>query len=141
MLPEAALGVEAVQREQLPRLVREEVDCLEDVVEDLLAREVVEAQTDERELRAEVAGRRLALHPCRRLLVDPAEAVDVWPCAEAPASRLDPEQIVEERNHEVRVQQPARVAQAERHDREPLELRVAEDLDPAVGAPGGERAP
>ena len=55
--------------------------------------------------------------------------------AEAAAARLDPEQVAEHRDDEVRVQQPARVADAERHDREPLALGVAEDAEVRVGSP------
>src|SRR5689334_22790340 len=59
---------------------------------------------------------------------------------EASAARLDPEQVAEHGDDEVRVQMPGAVTQAERHDREALELGVPEDLDVRVGAPRAQRA-
>src|SRR5262249_47665685 len=126
---------------QLPALCREELDRRKHVLEDFLAREVVEAQTQERELCAEVACRRLTVHPRRPLAIDRVEAVHVPACAEAAAPCLDAEEVVEERGDEVRVQEPAaRIAQTERQDREPLELRIPEDLDPWVRTQRRKRA-
>ena len=133
-------GVEAVERQQLPALVREQVHRLDDVVEDRLADEVVEAHAREAERRAGAAEHGLRVHRRRPLRVDRIHAVDVRAGAEAAAARLDPEQVAEQRDDEVRVQHPARVADAERHDREPLERRVAEDAEVRVLAPRGERA-
>ena len=44
--------------------------------------------------------------------------MQIGPRAEAPAAGLDAEQIVEQSGHEVAVQQPAAVAQAEGDDRQ-----------------------
>ncbi len=64
----------------------------------------------------------------------------VRPRAEASAPCLDPEEVAEHGDDVVRVQRPAPVPDAERDDREPLDVRVAEDLDVRVAAPGLERA-
>ena len=55
VLPQARGRVEAVERQQLPALVRDQVHRVDDVVEHRLAHEVVEADARERELRAEPA--------------------------------------------------------------------------------------
>ena len=140
VVPEARAGIEAVQRQELPAFVREQVDGLDDVVEDGLADEVVEADAGEREGGAQAALPGLRVHRRRPGVVDRMHAMDVRAGAEAAAARLDPEQVAQHRDDEVRVQQPARVAEAERHDREPLALGVAEDLDVRVAPPGRERA-
>ena len=59
--------------------------------------------------------------------------------ARAAAPRLDPEQVVEERDDVVVVQvTPVPVANHEGDDAEPLGLPVAEDLDPVVLGPRGD---
>jgi hypothetical protein len=108
--PQARVGIEAVEREQLPALVGEEVHGLDDVLEDLLADEVVEADAGEGELRAQATLHCLLLHSLRPVRVDPIETMEVRPGAEAAAARLDPEQVAENRDDEVGVEQPARVA-------------------------------
>src|SRR5262249_39115659 len=60
---------------------------------------------------------------------DRIHAMDVRTCAEAPAARLDSEQVAEQRDDEGRVEQLRRMAQSERDDRQPLDRRAAEDLD------------
>ena len=60
--------------------------------------------------------------------------------AGAAAARLDPEQVVEERDDEVVVQVPAIMADRERHDREPRQRRVPEDPDARLVGPGGHGA-
>ena len=45
--PQAAVGIEAVERQQLPAFVGEQVDGVDDVLEDRLADEVVEGQPGE----------------------------------------------------------------------------------------------
>ena len=66
----------------------------------------------------------------------------VRPGARATAPRLHAEQVVEHRDDEVVVQvAPARPAHHERHDRQPVRVEVAEDLDVRVGTPGLDRPP
>jgi hypothetical protein len=48
--------------------------------------------------------------------------VEVGADAEAAAARLDPEQVAEHGDDEVAMQQPGRMAQAEREDREPVRV-------------------
>ena len=72
----------------------------------------------------------LALELVRALEVDAEQPVPVRAGARAAAAGLDAEQVVEQRDDEVVVQvAPARAAHHERHDREPLGVEVAEDLD------------
>ena len=66
--------------------------------------------------------------------------MEVGTGAEAAAAGLDPEQVAEHGDDEVRVQHAARVADAERDDREPLGVGVAEDPQVRVAAPRRERA-
>ena len=65
----------------------------------------------------------------------------VRPGARAAAAGLDPEQVVEQRDHEVVVQVAALVADDERDDRQPLRVGAAEDLDRGVGRPARHRPP
>ena len=67
--------------------------------------------------------------------------MDVWPGAEAAAACLDAEQIAQHGDDEVPVEQPPRVADAQRYDREPVATRITEKLEVRVGSPGLERAP
>ena len=101
----------------------------DDVVEHGLADEVVEVHPDPARLDPLAAARDLALEPVRGLDVDPEQPVAVRPGARAAAARLDPEQVVEHRDDEVVVEVPPVVADRERHDRQPRQRRVAEDLD------------
>ena len=146
VVPQARGGVEAVQRQQLPALTRDQVDRLDDVVEHRLADEVVEADAGEPEHRSRPPAHHLRVHRRRPGGVDRIDAMDVRAGAEAPAARLDPEQVAQQGDHKVRVQHPARVADAERDDRQPLQRRVAENpqvrvLAPRRGARAGRKRP
>ena len=63
--------------------------------------------------------------------VDAEQAVAVRAGARAAAARLDAEQVVEQGHDEVVVQVPVAVPDAERHDRQPRRVEVAEELDVA----------
>jgi hypothetical protein len=119
----------------------EQVHGVEHVAEDRLAHQVAEADPDEAELRAEVAALALGRHAGGPVVVDVIEAMEVGPGAEAPATGLDAGQVAEQRDDEVVVQRPRRVAQPERDDRQPRGDGMAEELDAWVRAPRGQRAP
>ncbi len=87
---------------------RHEVDRVEDELEHRLADEVVEVDPDPAGLDALAAAGDLALELVRGLEVDPEQAVAVRARARAAAARLDPEQVVEQRDDEVVVEVAAR---------------------------------
>jgi hypothetical protein len=74
------------------------------------------------------------------VLVDAEQAVAVGTGAGAPSARLDAEEVVEQRDHEV-VVQPAPVGRVDQEgdDRQAVGVEVAEDLDGRVGAPRRDR--
>ena len=84
VVPETRGRVKAVERQELPAFVRDQVHGREDVVEHGLAHEVVEADARERELRTEPAEPGLLIHARRPGVVDRIHAVDVRAGAEAP---------------------------------------------------------
>src|ERR1700744_2059243 len=73
--------------------------------------------------------------------VDTEQPVPVRPRAGTAAARLDAEQVVQQRYHEVVVQvAPLAVADQQRHDRQPPGPLAAEDLDLRVAAPAAQGA-
>src|SRR5262249_30245275 len=82
----------------------------------------------------------LALERARGLEVDAEQPVPVGPRARAAAARLDAEEVVEQRDHEVVVEVARAVLDDERHDRQALGVRVTEDLDVRALRPRGDGA-
>src|SRR5690606_20592990 len=89
----------------------------------------------------------LPLERVAALEVDAEQPVAVGARAGAATPRLDPEEVVQQRDDEVVVQVPrrpsggARVADHEGDDRQALTARVAEDLEVRVGLPAADRPP
>jgi len=134
--PPARRHVEAVLRHELPAVVGDEGHGLHDVAEDLLGHEVVEVHPHPAGLDALAAVGDLALELVAALEVDAEQPVAVGAGARAAAAALDPEQVVEHGHDEVVVQvAAARAAHGEGHDREPLGVEVAEDVDRRMRAP------
>ncbi len=139
--PQPGPGVEAVVGQQPPALGRDEVHRVDDVVDHRRTHEVVEVDPHPAGLDPLAAGGDLLLELVRALDVDAEQPVAVRPRARAAAAGLDPEQVVEQRDHEVVVQVAATgPAYDEGHDRQPLGFEVAEDLQAGVGAPGANGA-
>src|SRR5262249_48989098 len=113
MVPQPAVGIESVQRQQLPGIASEQVDGVEDVCEHCLADEVVEREPGERQLRAHVSPAHLGVHPRRELIIDVVEPVEIWTGTETAAARLDSEQVAEHSDDEVRVQQAPTMTQSQ----------------------------
>ena len=125
-------------------MLGDEVDGVDEVAALGLADEVGEGEPEEAELEGRGAARDLPLDRGGGLGVDAGQAVDVRRRAEAAAARLDAEEVVEERDDEVRVEHRARaprqrVADCQRDDRDALEPGVAEHEEARVGRPGVER--
>src|SRR6266545_2135580 len=138
--PEPAVRVETVLRQQRPAMRGDQVHRLQDVLEDRFGDEVPEADAYPAGFDPLAAGKDLPLETVRALDVDAEQAVAVRAGARATAPGLDAEQVVEQRHHEVVVQVPAAwPADHEGHDRQPLGVEVAQDLDVRVGTPRVDR--
>src|SRR5262249_3775611 len=134
--PEPRERVEAVFREEPPAVGRHHVDGGDDVFEDRLGDEVVEG--DARPARLDPLAAAAYDPPVlvRALEADSEQAMPVRPRARAAATRLDPEEIVEQSDDVVVVEVAAgRRADDERDDREPVGLEVPEDVDVLVLPP------
>src|SRR3954447_3105214 len=130
VMPQPGDYVEAVVRQELRAVTRDETYCIDDVIGDPLVEEVREVDPHPSRLDALTAEPDLALARGRALEVDPNQPMAVRPRAGAAAARLDAEQVVEQRDDEVVMQiAPARTTYDERHDRQALRVEVAEDLD------------
>ena len=131
------MRVEGVVGQQSPALVCDEGHRLDDVAEDGLADEVVEVDPDPAGLDALAPRSDLALELVAAFQVDPEQPMAVRASARAAAPALDPEQVVEDRDDEVVVEVATlRPADDEGHDRQPLGVEVAQDLDAGVLVPG-----
>ena len=84
VVPEARPRVEAVEGQELPGVVGEEIDRVDEVLEDGLTGEVVEGEPHEGELDPGVAAHDLGLVGGRRVRVEVEQPVDVRRGAEAP---------------------------------------------------------
>ena len=126
-------------------MLGKEVDRLDEILDERVAHEVLEGEADEAELDPQATAQHLRLVGGRRLEVEVDQAVDVGPGAEAAAARLNPEEVVEQRYHEVGMEHAygpsrARVADPEGHDRHPRQRGVAEEQQPGALEPGAQGA-
>ena len=108
--PQPGRRLEPVPRQEPPALARDERDGSHEEVEHGLADEVVEVDPDPAGLDALAAARDLALERVRGLDVDAEQPMAVRPGTRTAAARLDPEQVVEQRDDEVVVEVAAVVA-------------------------------
>src|SRR6188472_4280957 len=128
MTPEPGRRLEAVPGRQPPAVASDQRDRPNDVVEDGFADEVVEVHPDPAWLDPFAAAGDLALERMGRLDIDTEQPMTVWPGARAASPGLDPEQVVEQRDHEVVMEVPVVVPDRERHDRETRQRGVLEYL-------------
>ncbi len=133
MPPEPGEWVEAVGRKEAPAVRRNEIDRGHDVLEDGLGDEVVER--DARPARLDPLAPAADDLPVleRALEPDAEQPVAIRAGTRASSARLDPEQVVEQRDDVVVVEvSPRRPVHDERHDRESVGVEVAEDPDVLV---------
>src|SRR3954464_9247775 len=135
MPPQTGCLLELVLGQQLPAIRRDDLDGLQQVVEDRFADEVVEVDPNPAGLDALAPACDLTFELVRGVQIDSQQPVPVGTGAGAAAARLDPEEIVEQRDDVVVVQVAPAMADHERNDREPLRATVAEDLDVGVSLP------
>jgi hypothetical protein len=103
-VPQPRRHVEAVVAEHPPAVPGDEPDGLDDVGARRVADEVVEVDPHPAGLDALAAAGDLGLELVGAVEVDAEQPVPVGTGARAAAARLDPEQVVEQRHHEVVVQ-------------------------------------
>src|SRR4029078_10896992 len=124
--PAPGCQVEPVVPEQSPAVAGDQADRLDDVVGDRVGQEVVEVHPYPAGLDPLAATGDLALELVAAFDVDAEQPVTVGAGARTPATRLDAEQVVEHRDHEVVVEElPRWRADHKREDRESLRLEVA----------------
>ena len=141
MSPQPTCRIEPVVREQPPAFGGDEIDRVEDELEDGLADEVVEVHPNPTGLDPFAAPGDLAFELVRALDVDAEQPMPVRASTRAPAASLDPEQVVEQRHHEVVMQVSSLVTHDERDDRETFGRVGAENLDVRVGVPARDCSP
>ena len=142
--PQPPRGIEPVLRQQPPAIGRDELHGIEDVLEYRLADEVVEVDADPAGLDALAARQDLLLQPMGGREVDAQQPMTVGTGARAAAPRLDAEQVVEQRHHQVVMQVATAVADREADDRQAPGMPVTQDVDarhalPALDGPPDER--
>ena len=142
VVPQPGRGIEPVPRQQLPALIRHEIHRIQDEGEHRLGQEIREVHADPAGLDALAPEGDLLLELARRGDVDAEQAMSVWTGARAAPARLDPEEIVQERHHEVVMQiaAPCRTTNDTIDSRgqvvtaEHLDRRVRPPTDAAPGA-------
>ena len=116
-------------------MVGHEVHGADDEFEHRLRYEVVEVDSHPTGLDALATAGDLPFVFEAGLDVDAEKSVAVGTGARASSPALDPEEVVEQRHHEVVVEAALAVADHEGDDREPIGVRVAENLDVRIGRP------
>ena len=101
MDPLCGVYVKAVPREQFPPMGRHEVDCRSDEFENGFRDEVVEVDQHPPWLDSLTAEPDFVADLCGVRIVDSEQRVTVWTCTRAPATRLNPEEIIEHSYNEV----------------------------------------
>ena len=111
----------------------------DDVVTGGWGDKVVEVQPGPARFDALATVRDFPLEGMGPIEVDAEQAVPVWSRARTAASRLDAEQVIEQRHDIVVMQVTGPVAQDEGNNGQPGRVRVTKDADLRVGSPGGQR--
>ena len=132
--------IEPVERQQLPTMVGDQMDRVEDVREHRLAHEVGEREPGERQLRPHVP---LATSAC--IFAENRSPIPDSRCRYGPAQKQPlrawiPNRSLSTATTKLACKAPA-VTQPERHDRQPLYRGITEHLDVRVRAPGPQRTP
>lgn len=118
----------------------DQVDGVDQVVAHGFGDEVVEVDADPAGFDAFPAARDLGAELQGPRVADAEQPVAVRPGARAAAARLHAEQVVEHGDDIVVVEELLAVPDAQRHDRQPPRVAVAEDVDGGVAGPALQRA-
>src|SRR5215203_2036102 len=136
MPPQPGVGVKPVVDEEPVAMAGHKGDRPDDVLEDSLVNEVVEVDPHPPWLNSFTAGGDGAFVLVRALDVDAEQSMPVRPGARAPSSRLNTEQVIEQRDYRVVMQiATASAPYDEGHDRQSFCVEVAQDLDLGYRAP------